>query len=180
MNAPDLVPLVYEELRRLAGAQLREQVPGHTLQPTALVNEAWLKLAANPDLRFENRHAFLALASRAMRQVLIDHARGKQREKRGGGWQRVTLSAVGAPGGEVDVDLIALDDALKELAKLSAERARLIELRFFGGLTVTEAGEVIGISRREASRQWRSARAWLQIRLDAAADSGPPEGEAAD
>jgi RNA polymerase sigma-70 factor (ECF subfamily) len=170
-NDSELVSQVYEELRKLAGGQLRMQVASHTLQPTALVNEAWLKLAANPDLRFENRHAFLALASRAMRQVLIDHARGKQRDKRGDGWQRVTLSGLDAPGGENDVDLLALDDALEELAQLNPERVRLIELRFFGGLTETEAGEALGISRREASRQWRSARAWLQIRLDAAADS---------
>ncbi|MCP3918432.1 MAG: hypothetical protein GY711_23045 [bacterium] len=140
MNRPDLASQVYEELRQLAGAQLRLQVACHTLQPTALVNEAWLKLAANPDLRFEDRNAFLALASRAMRQVLIDHARGKRRDKRGAGWQRVTLSALDAPDGEIVVDLPALDDALEELAKLNAERVRLIELRFFGGLTETEAG----------------------------------------
>jgi RNA polymerase sigma factor (TIGR02999 family) len=175
MDGPELVSQVYEELRKLAGGQLRMQGGSHTLQPTALVNEAWLKLAANPDLRFENRNAFLALASRAMRQVLIDHARGKQRDKRGDGWQRVTLSGLDAPEGEVDVDLLALDDALEELAKLSPERVRLIELRFFGGLTEAEAGDVLGISRREASRQWRAARAWLQIRLDAAAEDGGSE-----
>ena len=104
MNGPDLDPRVYEELRRLAGAQLRGQAASHTLQPTALVNEAWLKLAGNADLKLEDRRDFLVLGSRAMRQVLIDHARGKQRDKRGGGWQRVTLSAVGTPEGELEID----------------------------------------------------------------------------
>ena len=168
MQGSDPTPLVYDELRRLAGAQLRLQASGHTLQPTALVNEAWLKLAANPDLVFEDRRAYLVLASRAMRQVLIDHARGKQRDKRGGGWQRVTLGALESAEESLDVDLLALDEALAQLAELNEDRVRLVELRFFGGLTETEAAEVLGISRREASRQWRAVRAWLQTRLNEA------------
>lgn len=168
MHGSDPTPQVYEELRRLASAQLRQQAVGHTLQPTALVNEAWLKLAANPNLVFEDRRAYLVLASQAMRHVLIDHARGKQRDKRGGGWQRVTLGALEAGRDAFDVDLLALDEALAELAKLNEDRVRLVELRFFGGLTVTEAGEVLGISRREATRQWRAVRAWLHARLDEA------------
>ena len=160
------LPQVYDELRRLAASQLSLQASGHTLQPTALVNEAWLKLAANPDLVFEDRRAYLVLASRAMRQILIDHARGKLRDKRGGGWQRVTLAALETDPDALDVDLLSLDEALSELAKLNPDRVRLVELRFFGGLTETEAGEVLGISRREASRQWRAVRAWLRTRLE--------------
>jgi len=162
----DPTPAVYDELRRLAGAQLRLQAAGHTLQPTALVNEAWMKLAANPELVFEDRRAYLVLASRAMRQVLIDHARGKQRDKRGGGWQRVTLGALESADESLHVDVLALHEALTELAKLNEDRVRLVELRFFGGLTETEAADVLGISRREASRQWRAVRAWLHTRLD--------------
>ena len=168
MEGSDPTPLIYDELRRLAASQLGLQAAGHTLQATALVNEAWLKLAANPDLVFEDRRAYLVLASRAMRQVLIDHARGKQRDKRGGGWQRVTLAALEADEDALQVDMLALDEALTELAKLNEDRVRLVELRFFGGLTETEAAEVLGISRREASRQWRAVRAWLHTRLDEA------------
>lgn len=166
MQGPDLAPHVYDELRRLAGAQLRSQAAGHTLQPTALVNEAWMKLARHPDLHFDNRHAYLALAARTMRQVLVDHARGRNRDKRGGEWHRVTLASMEAPEGDLGVDVLALEDALAELAKLNPERVRLVELRFFGGLTETEAAEVLGISRREATRQWRAVRAWLHTRLD--------------
>jgi RNA polymerase sigma factor (TIGR02999 family) len=180
MPTPDLAPHVYDELRRLATAQLRDQPAGHTLQPTALVNEAWLKLAANPDLRFEDRRAYLVLASRVMRQVLVDHARGKRRVKRGGGggWHKVTLALAEAREGATDIDLLALDDALTELAALNPDRARLVELRFFGGLTESEAADVLEISRRHVSRQWRSVRAWLRGRLDGHdGDDGDEAGE---
>ncbi len=160
-----LLPRVYDELRRLATAQLRDQPAGHTLQPTALVNEAWMKLAGHDEMRFESRGQFLVLASRAMRQVLVDHARGKRRAKRGGGWRRVSLAETAEPAGPADVDLLALEEALTELTALNEERARLVELRFFGGLTETEAADTLGISRREASRQWRALRAWLWTRL---------------
>ena len=165
MKDSDHAPFVYDELKRLAAAQMRGQAAGHTLQPTALVSEAWMKLAAQPDLEFEDRRAYLILASKAMRQVLIDHARGKDAMKRGGRWNRLTLSEVDVPGRAFDVDLLGLDEALEELERLNPDRARLVELRFFGGLTETEAGEVLGISRREASRQWRSARAFLRARV---------------
>lgn len=174
LKGPDLAPHVYDELRRLAAAQLRGQAVGHTLQPTALVSEAWLMLAANPDLRFEDRRAYLVLASRAMRQILIDHARGKRRQKRGGNWKRLTLAGLEAPGGNMDVDLLTLNDALAELEQLSPSRVRLVELRFFGGLTETEASETLGISRRKASRQWRAARAFLLTRLRVG-DDGPAD-----
>jgi len=167
LKGPDLAPLVYDELRRLAAAQMRAQAAGHTLQPTALVSEAWLKLAAHPDLQFEDRRAYKVLASRAMRQVLIDHARGKRSQKRGGQWERLALADMEASGGEVDVDMLALEDALAELERMSPDRVRLVELRFFGGLTEAEASETLGISRREASRRWRAARAFLKTRLQA-------------
>lgn len=174
MPPPDLAPHVYDELRRLAAAQLRDQPIGHTLQPTALVNEAWLKLAANPDLRFEDRRAYLVLASRVMRQVLVDHARGKRRAKRGGdgNWQRVTLGGVAAAGDALDVDMLALDEALTELAELKPERVRLVELRFFGGLTEAEVAQVLGISPRQVTRQWRTVKAWLRTRLGSEGDHG--------
>ncbi|MFT7680429.1 MAG: RNA polymerase sigma-70 factor (ECF subfamily) [Planctomycetota bacterium] len=170
MDGPNLAPQVYEELRRIAAAQLRSQAVGHTLQPTALVNEAWMKLAANPDLQFEDRRAYLVLASRAMRQVLIDHARGKRRDKRGGNWRRVTLAALEVSEGSLDVDVLALEEALEELGELNAQRVQLVELKFFGGLTESEAAEVLGISRREATRQWRAVKAWLHTRLEAAGE----------
>lgn len=169
---PDLAPHVYDELRRLAAAQLRDQPVGHTLQPTALVNEAWVKLAANPDLRFDDRRAYLVLASRVMRQVLVDHARGKRRAKRGQGWRRVTLGALETPNGSIDVDLLALEEALEELAELKPDRVRLVELRFFGGLTEAEASEVLGISQRQVTRQWRTVKAWLRSRLGPSGDQG--------
>ena len=172
LKGPDLAPYVYDELRRLAAAQMRHQAAGHTLQPTALVSEAWLKLAAHPDLEFDDRRSYKVLASRAMRQVLIDHARGKRSQKRGGDWERLTLADLEAAGGGLDVDLIALEDALAELERIQPERVRLVELRFFGGLTETEAGEALGISRREASRQWRAARAFLLTRLQAGDEDG--------
>ena len=161
----DLLPRVHEELRRLAAARLRHQPGNHTLQPTALVNEAWMKLAKDPALRFESRREFLVLASRAMRQVLVDHARGKHRAKRGAGWERITLSELAAPRGADDVDLLMLESALDELATLNPDRVRLVELRFFGGLNETEAAEVLGISRHQAFRHWQATRAWLLTRL---------------
>jgi len=170
LKGPDLAPHVYDELRRLAAAHMREQAAGHTLQPTALVSEAWLKLASHSDSRFEDRRSYLVLASRAMRQVLIDHARRKRSEKRGGQWKRLTLAGLEASGGDLDVDLLTLEDALSELERFNPDRVRLVELRFFGGLTETEASEVLGVSRREASRQWRAARAFLLTRLQAGDD----------
>ncbi len=177
LQNPDPAPHVYAELRRLAAAQMRAQSAGHTLQPTALVSEAWLKLAANPDLRFEDRRAYLVLASRVMRQILIDHARGKRRMKRGGGWQRLTLAGIEASGGDGDVELLTLNDALAELEELSPDRVRLVELRFFGGLTEMETCETLGISRRQASVQWRAARAFLRTRLSLGDDAPDTDSE---
>ena len=165
VSADGLPPELYGELREIAGRHFARQAPGHTLQPTALVNEAYLKLAANDDPRVKDRGHFLALASRAMRQVLVDHERARRAEKRGGALQRVTLSEAATDGLSADLDILSLEEALQELSALSADKARLIELRFYGGLTEAEAADVMGISRASATRPWRLVRAWLSRKL---------------
>lgn len=164
-DPPDLAPLVYDEMRRLAGAMLGKGRDRHTLQATALVNEAYLKLARHSQFSGCTREDYLRLASRVMRNVLVDYIRAAKSEKRGGGWHRVTLSAINESGSQTCVDVLALEEALEELARLSDRKAQLIELRFFGGLSEAEAAAVLQISRTEATRQWRFARAWLQNRL---------------
>ena len=157
---------VYDDLRRLALAQMRHQPADHTLQATALVNEAYLKLVKRTDLDVSEPRALLVLVSQAMRQVLVDHARAKQASKRGGGWNRITLSDATPLSNDLkEVDILALEEALTELAALSPENAQLVELRFFGGLNEERAAEVLGVSRRQASRQWRTVRAWLSSKL---------------
>jgi RNA polymerase sigma factor (TIGR02999 family) len=164
-DAADLMPVVYDELRRLAGAQLRGQASGHTLQATALVNEAYLKLAGHPNLEIGNRQEFLLIAGRVMRNVLVDHARARDAVKRGGGWQRLTLSAAFDDGSAHQLDVLALNEALTELTTLNERMGRLVELRFFCGLDENEAAEVLGVSRAAVSRDWRMARAWLAHKL---------------
>jgi len=160
-----LLPAVYRDLRRLAASRLRREQRGHTLQPTALVHEAVLRLMGQERLSFESRAHFLAVCAGLMRRVLIDHARRRRRIKRGGTLCRVDLAEdVGADGGR-DVDLIALDRALDELSGLDAGQARLVEMRFFAGLSTEETAEVLGVSARTVKRDWRSARAWLLHRL---------------
>lgn len=158
------LPLVYGELHRLAERAFAHQGAGHTLQPTALVSEAWLKLARNGQ-PFEDRHHFLAVAARAMRQVLIDHARDRGRLKRGGGVRGVNLS--GAPGEEVwsGLDLLAFEDSLAKLEALHPRQARTVELRVFGELTIPEIADVLGVSERTAAGDWAMARLWLQREL---------------
>lgn len=170
-----LLPRVYEELRRLAAVHFADERPGHTLQPTALVNEAYLRLAESPAVVTSRSH-FFRLASKVMRQILLDHARAKNAVKRVGGEHggakgasRVTMDWWGI-GGEVGesasaIDILALDDALERLAKLSPEKAKLVELRFFGGMQIEEAADVLEISRTQATREWRTARAWLADEL---------------
>ncbi|MCA9284272.1 MAG: sigma-70 family RNA polymerase sigma factor [Phycisphaerales bacterium] len=167
--AGELLELVYEELRRLAGGMFRDQRPGGTLQPTALVHEAYIKLVGQ-DIAWSSRAQFFVVATQAMRSILVDHARSRHRAKRGGGWQRVTLEAVDAtPAMQDGVDIESIDQALAALAQLDPRKARLVELRFFGGLTSEEAAEVLDISRSTAAEEWRVARAWLYQRLEAAA-----------
>ena len=156
---------LYDELRRLAAAQLQHQHRSHTLQATALVNEAYLKLAKHESLAASSREEFARLAASVMRNVLVDHARAKNAMKRGQGWERVTLSATPAEDPSAAVDVLALDEALTELAAMDARMAELIELRFFGGLSEAEAAENLGVSRSAVTRDWRMARAWLATKL---------------
>jgi RNA polymerase sigma factor (TIGR02999 family) len=158
-----LFELVYAELRRIAARCLAEERCDHTLQPTALVHEAYLELidpAGGASVK--DRQQFLAIAAQAMRRTLIDHARGKRRAKRGGGWKRVELDAERAQIDVEELDLLALDRALEALQAHSADLARLVELRFFAGLPMGEVAEVLGISERTAGREWSFARAWLE------------------
>jgi RNA polymerase sigma factor (TIGR02999 family) len=162
-----LVPLVYAELRRQAHLVLRREGEGHTLQATALVHEAWLRLDGQHDARWESRTHFLAIAAQTMRRVLVDHARTRRALKRGGGGTQVTLSAadaaVAAPD---DVDVLALDDALARLAILDPRKARLVELRYFAGLSIPEAAATLGISPATVGREWAVARMWLRRELE--------------
>jgi RNA polymerase sigma factor (TIGR02999 family) len=163
-----LLPVVYEELRRLAASYLRRERPGQTLQPTALVHEAYLRLMKDRPERWQNRAHFCAIAAHAMRQILIERARARHALKRGGAQPRVTLDEglVGEAGRSID--LLALDEALERLAGLDPEQARLVELRFFGGLTVEETAEAMNISPATVKRHWTVARAWLARELEGA------------
>lgn len=162
--AQPLFALVYDELRRMAAGALRHERRDHTLQPTALVHEAYLRLAHEPDARWESRAHFLAVAAQAMRRILVDHARTRNAHKRGRGAIRLTFEEVEpvAASVESDVDLVALDQALERLAALDVRQGRIVELRFFGGLTVEETAAVIGVSARTVKREWQMARAWLK------------------
>jgi len=165
-----LLPLVYNELHRVAAAAMRRERPGQTLQTTALVHEAYLRLLREPNTRWEDRAHFCGIAARSMRQILVEHARARGAAKRGGHWRRVTLTD--APQQErAGVDVEVLDQALTRLAKMSPDLARLVELRFFGGLTIEETAEVLGVSPATVKRQWASARAWLQYEIEQGRDS---------
>lgn len=159
-----LMPLVYDELRRLAGSYLRRERSDHTLQPTALVHEAFLKLVGQ-ELNLQNRAHFFGVAAQVMRCILVDHARGHDAAKRGNGAARFTLEEVQDTPLESQVDLLALDEALNELARLDPPQARLVELRYFGGLTIEETAEVLGLSPATVKREWRLARTWLHREL---------------
>ncbi len=169
--ARELLPLVYDELRRLAASHFEDERVGHTLQPTALVNEAFLRMAGDNGIKVADRAHFFRLASKIMRQILVDHARRKNAVKRGGEGERITLDdSFPGPVNRSDVDLLALEEALERLATFSPDKARLVELRFFGGLSIEEAADALDISRTQASREWRTARAWLADELGAAAE----------
>jgi RNA polymerase sigma factor (TIGR02999 family) len=165
--AEDLDALLYAELRALAGSFLGRERADHTLQPTALVHEAWIRLSSEDDARWVDRTHFFRVAAQVMRRVLVDHARRRGREKRGGRNQRLTLiTDITPPIDAIDeLELLALDDALERLAKLSAPQARVVELRFFAGLTVDEVAEALDVSPRTVAKQWRLARAWLSRAL---------------
>lgn len=161
-----LIPLVYGELRSRAARYLRRERSGHTLQPTALVHEAFLRLFGQHSVEWRNRAQFFGVAAQMMRRILVDHARSKYAEKRGGVSIRLDVESVeDAPTGAATVDVIAINDALTRLASIDPDQARVVELRFFGGLTVEETAEVIGSSPRTVKREWRSAKAWLHKEL---------------
>lgn len=163
----ELFPLVFDQLRQLAAASFRRQPRGHTLQPTALVHEAYLRLVDTEGLRWNDRVHFLAIAARAMHQALVDYARYRGAQKRGAGWRRVTLGGGLAGGAEHrGVDVLSLEEALSELGRLHERQARVVELRFFGGLTFAEAAVVLGVSAKTVEGDWYGARAWLRSKLD--------------
>jgi RNA polymerase sigma factor (TIGR02999 family) len=156
-----VIAAVYQELRRRAAAQLRREGPGHLLQPTALVHEAYLRLVDQRRVAWQNRGQFFGVACQMMRRILIDRARAHRMAKRSGRWARITLDEEARVAPPVDVDVLALDAALTRLAKFDPRKTRLAELRFFGGLSLEEAGEALGISLATAERDWQTARAWL-------------------
>jgi RNA polymerase sigma factor (TIGR02999 family) len=160
-----LLALLYDDLKQRARRQLRRERRDHTLQPTALVHEAYLRLVRQTDVTWRNRAQFLALAAVMMRRVLLDHGRGRGTAKRGGSWVRVALESEGGPAAGPDAELGELEAALDDLAAQDARQARLVELRVFGGLSCEEAAEVMGISLAVARREWTMARAWLFRRL---------------
>ena len=166
-----LMPLVYDELHRLAGAYLRRERREHTLQPTALVNEAYLKLVRQRNIQWQNRAQFFGVAAQLMRRILVDHAR-RRNIKRGRGMRHVSLDEATIIGGERETDLAALDDALTLLAERDPRKAQVVEMRFFGGLSVEESAEVLGVSPVTVMRDWRTAKAWLYRELSPGSSDG--------
>ncbi|MEO5821405.1 MAG: sigma-70 family RNA polymerase sigma factor [Vicinamibacteraceae bacterium] len=165
---PDVLPLVYDELRRLAAHYLRRERRDHTLQPTALVHEAYLRLAAQDRVQWRNRAHFMGVAAQLMRRVLVDHARANHAQKRGGHDTRVSIDDVDPGSDAPSADIFALDEALTRLAGLDPRQARIVELRYFGGLTVEEVGELMTLSTATIKREWQMARAWIHRELQSA------------
>jgi RNA polymerase sigma factor (TIGR02999 family) len=160
-----LVPLVYAELRRVARNRLRRERPGQTLQPTALVNEAYMRLVRIRSIKWQNRAHFFALCGRLMRQILVDAARARQFAKRGGGGVRVTIDEALLPSALPAPDVVALDEALTALARMDARKSQVVEMRFFAGLSVEETAEALGVSTDTVFRDWKFARTWLYQEL---------------
>jgi RNA polymerase sigma factor (TIGR02999 family) len=167
--ASELLPLVYDELRKLAAARMANESASHTLQPTALVHEAWLRLTDNdPNTRFANRAHFFASAAEAMRRILVDRARRKLAGKRGGGRERISLDKVEIAADADDETLLLVSESLDELAREQPKAAEIVKLRFFVGLTLEESGRLLGFTERTAKRHWAFARAWLYHAMKAA------------
>lgn len=165
----ELLPLVYDELRRQARRLMRAQPAGHTLQTTALVHEAYLRLVGQSHVEWQGRAHFLGVAAKAMRSVLVDHARARRAAKRGGSARTITLGdGGGIAGPQSSVDVLALDEALERLAELDPRKGRLVELRYFGGLGIEEAAVVLGVSPATVKRDWATSRAWLRRELSVA------------
>jgi len=160
----DLIPLVYDELRRLAGRYMRRESPGHTLQTSAVVNEAYLRLVNQKSVQWQNRAHFFGVAAQLMRRILVDHARSRSRAKRGGGAQMVSLVEQAVIPSEVE-EVIALDDALKNLAEMDPRKSQIVEMKFFGGLTNEEVAAVLKVTPRTVERELRKAKAWLNRAL---------------
>jgi RNA polymerase sigma factor (TIGR02999 family) len=160
-----LAPMIYQQLRRRAAAYLRAERRNHTLQPTALVNEAYLRLIDQHDVVWQNRAQFFGVASQMMRRILVDHARRRNMHKRSGQWLRVSLSDHALPGPADDVDVLALDQLLERLAEFDPRKSRVVEMRYFGGLSLEETAAVLDITPRTVEREWRAARAWLHSQL---------------
>jgi RNA polymerase sigma factor (TIGR02999 family) len=161
-----LTPLVYDELHRLAQRYIRRENPGHTLQTSALVNEAYLRLVDQKSVRWQNRSHFFAIAAQLMRRILVDHARSHARQKRGGQAQRLSLDATAIMSKESVVDLVAIDEALNKLARFDSQKSRIVEMKFFGGLSTDEVAESLHVSSRTIEREWRKAKAWLRGALE--------------
>jgi RNA polymerase sigma factor (TIGR02999 family) len=166
----NLLPLIYDELHRLARNYMRREAPNHTLQTTALVHEAYLRLVKQKDANWQNRAHFFAASAQSMRHILVDMARGRNRQRRGGGTPHLFLDEAIMFSPERASELVALDDALTGLAKLDARRSRVVELRFFGGLSTQETAEVLKISEATVEREWRRAKAWLSCELSKPGD----------
>jgi RNA polymerase sigma factor (TIGR02999 family) len=163
----DLMPVVYADLRRVAAGYMRRESPGHALQPTALVHEAYVRLIDQKQVRWRNRAHFFGVAAGLMRRILVDNARRRRAEKRGGGWERVTLAGdeAAAADSHTEIDVLALHEALERLAGFDPQQERIVELRYFGGLTIEETAEVVGISAATVVREWTIAKAWLRADL---------------
>jgi RNA polymerase sigma-70 factor (ECF subfamily) len=167
-----MLPVVYGELHRLASRYLSREAPGHTLQPTALVHEAYLRLVDQRRVDWRNRAQFLGVAASMMRRILVNHARDRAARKRGGSQERVSLSLVESPSGRPEVELIALEEALQRLATLDERKSRVVELKFFGGLTIEEIAEVLQVSGATVEREWAFARAWLFDAIEGSTGTG--------
>ncbi|MFG0245898.1 MAG: ECF-type sigma factor [Phycisphaerales bacterium JB052] len=165
-HQPELIRAVYEELRRLASSYLGTDRARHTLQPTAIVHEAFLRLSKSAELEIQSRSHFFRVAAKSMRHVLSDYARSKNTEKRGGDWNRVTLSGIGTSGSTQEYDAADIHKALRSLENLSERQAEIVELRFFGGLKVEEIADLLNVSDRTVRNEWRAARAWLRSELN--------------
>lgn len=172
-----LTPIVYRELHRLAGRYMRRERPGHSLQTTALVNEAYMRLVGYTRMRWQDRAHFFAVAAQVMRRILVEHAR-RHNLKRGGDVPHVALDQAALVGADADVDLVALDDAMTALARVDPRKMQVVEMRFFGGLSVDETAEVLGISPVTVKRDWRMAKAWLYRELADGTTDGPRTLEA--
>jgi len=162
----DLVPLVYGDLRRLAAGYMQREAAGHVLQPTALVTEAYLRLIDQRQVKWRNRAHFFGVAANMMRRILVDQARRRRAERRGGNWERITVTGLDVAANEPNrIDVLALHESLERLAEFDSQQARIVELRYFAGLTIDEAAEVLGISEATVAREWTIAKAWLRANL---------------